>query len=165
VPAAAAVELWDKLLSIGASHGAIAVGLAARDTLRLEAAMPLYGHELSEQIDPLQAGLEFAVNLKGREFVGSSALRAIADRPKKQVRVGLQMDGKRVPREHYPVVAGETPIGEVTSGTFSPTLERPIAMAYVPPSYATPGTELKIDIRGKLESAVVVELPFYKRSH
>jgi aminomethyltransferase len=165
VPASAAVELWDKLLSIGAPHGATAVGLAARDTLRLEAAMPLYGHELSETIDPLTAGLDFAVNLKGREFVGSGVLRALADQPRKLVRIGLQLASKRVPREHYPVLAGETRIGEVTSGTFSPTLERPIAMAYVPPQHSAPGTELNIDIRGKFEPAVVVELPFYKRSH
>ncbi len=165
VPATAAVELWDKLLAIGAPLGAAAVGLAARDTLRLEAAMPLYGHELSEQIDPWQAGLDFAINLKGREFIGSSVLRALSEQPRKLVRIGLQLDSRRVPREHFPVVAGETRIGEVTSGTFSPTLDRPIAMAYVPPDYAVPGTNLSIDIRGKLEPAVVIELPFYERSH
>jgi aminomethyltransferase len=163
VPAAAGAEVWEKILEAGKERGARAVGLGARDTLRLEAAMPLYGHELSETINPYQAGLGFAVNLEGREFVGHAALAKYKADANQLRRIGLSLDGKRVPREHYQVVAGGQPVGEVTSGTFSPTLNRPIAMAYVQPTYAAVGTELAIDVRGKLESAHVVALPFYQR--
>jgi aminomethyltransferase len=180
VPAAAAVEVWEKILAHGKEAGAAAAGLGARDTLRLEAAMPLYGHELNEQIDPLTAGLAFAVNLEGREFVGRSALVAAKQRQDRPVRVGLEMAGRRVPREHYPVLASgrreppdglaepsgslRTPlaVGEITSGTFSPTLQKPIAMAYVQ-QFAAVGTELAVDIRGTSEPARVVKLPFYSR--
>ncbi len=162
VPNAIASELWEKLLASGSERGVRAVGLGARDTLRLEAAMPLYGHELSEQINPFTAGLDFAVNLEGRDFVGRDALVAAAEQCD-TARVGLEMAGRRVPREHYPIVVGEETIGEVTSGTFSPTLERPIAMGYVSKQYAADGTELGVSIRGRVEAAKVVSLPFYKR--
>jgi aminomethyltransferase len=151
-------------MSAGAPLGARAVGLGARDTLRLEAAMPLYGHELSEQINPYQAGLGFAVNLEGREFVGQAALAKLKDDPNQLRRVGLSIDSRRVPREHYSVLADGQPIGEITSGTFSPTLNQPIAMAYVPPAFAAVGTNLAIDVRGKPEPARVAPLPFYKRA-
>lgn len=164
VPSNIATSLWSQILAAGEARGARAVGLGARDTLRLEAAMPLYGHELSETIDPLQAGLDFAVNFANREFIGKAAIAAKKNDPNLPRRVGLTLASRRVPREHYPVVADGQPIGEVTSGTFSPTLDRPLAMAYVPPAYATVGTEVAIDIRGKLEPATVVELPFYKRT-
>jgi aminomethyltransferase len=160
VPVAAAEEIWSKL----AAQGAQPAGLGARDTLRLEAAMPLYGHELSESIDPYQAGLDFAVNLKGRDFIGRQALESLKNRPDKPQRVGLALAGRRVPREHYPVYHAHEQIGEVTSGTFSPTLGRPIAMAYVKPSVAAPGTSLTIDIRGTRETCEVVPLPFYQRA-
>jgi len=165
VPAEAAVEVWDEILARGKEAGASAVGLAARDTLRLEAAMPLYGHELSEQINPIQAGLSFAVNLEGRDFVGREALAAAKENKQQPVRVGLELAGRRAAREHYSVMSTGRPIGEVTSGTFSPTLEKPIAMAYVPPQFAEPGTELAVDIRGSAEPARVVKLPFYTRTH
>jgi aminomethyltransferase len=173
VPATAAVEVWESVLAHGKDAGAAAVGLGARDTLRLEAAMPLYGHELSEQINPIQAGLSFAVNSEGRDFVGHAALAAAKQNNQQPVRVGLELTGRRAAREHYSVLAGEgeapaepasAKIGEVTSGTFSPTLQKPIAMAYVPPQFAEPGTELAIDIRGSSEPARVVKLPFYKRA-
>jgi aminomethyltransferase len=164
VPAAAAVEVWEKVLAHGKDAGAMAAGLGARDTLRLEAAMPLYGHELSEQINPIQAGLSFAVNLDGREFVGREALVEARQNKDQPVRVGLELAGRRAAREHYPVLASGQQIGEVTSGTYSPTLERPIAMAYVPPPYSAVGTELAVDIRGSMEPARVVKLPFYSRT-
>jgi aminomethyltransferase len=141
----------------------MAVGLGARDTLRLEAAMPLYGHELSEAVNPYQAGLSFAVNLSGREFVGREALERIASDRNQPVRVGLQLDGKRVPRQGCPVLHGSEIVGEVTSGTFSPTFQRPIAMAYVRPAAQAVGTRLAVDIRGTQHAAVVVPLPFYER--
>jgi aminomethyltransferase len=141
----------------------MAAGLGARDTLRLEAAMPLYGHELGEAINPFQAGLSFAVNLGGREFVGSKALERFAADNSQPVRVGLSVEGKRVPRQGCPVLHNNEIVGEVTSGTFSPTFERAIAMAYVRPTAQAVGTRLAVDIRGTQYAATVVPLPFYKR--
>ncbi len=167
VPADAAVAIWEKLLAAGGDRGVMAAGLGARDTLRLEAAMPLYGHELSEEINPLEAGLAFAVNLESRMFPGRDALAKIKQSPLSQVRVGLELAGKRVPREHYPILHGsavsQRRVGEVTSGTFSPTFDKPIAMGYVQPDLATPGTDLFVDVRGQTEPARVVKLPFYRR--
>jgi aminomethyltransferase len=158
-----AVAVWENLIATGKSYGIAPVGLGARDTLRLEAAMPLYGHELSEQINPIQAGLQFAVSLGDREFVGRGALMQSTKDASLPVRVGLQLDGKRVPRQGAAVLQGDAPIGEVTSGTFSPTFERPIAMAYVEPAAQSPGTRLTADIRGTAFPAIVVPLPFYER--
>lgn len=153
--------VWQDLVAAGATPA----GLGARDTLRLEAAMPLYGHELSETIDPFQAGLAFAVDLEGRQFAGRDALARLkaANDDARPRRIGLELSGKRVPREGYPVWAAGERVGEVTSGTFSPTLQRPIAMAYIEPRAAALGTPVEIDIRGHVESARVVELPFYRR--
>jgi aminomethyltransferase len=158
-----AASYWKRIIAAAEDVGGKACGLGARDTLRLEAAMPLYGHELSETINPFQAGLGFAVNLDGREFIGRAALDKFAANTKQPVRVGLQLDGKRVPRQGCEVLQGEETIGEVTSGTYSPTFERPIAMAYVRPSAQAVGTRLAVDIRGTQHAAVVVPLPFYKR--
>jgi aminomethyltransferase len=164
VPADGGLRIWEEVLAQGKEAGAMAAGLGARDTLRLEAAMPLYGHELSEKIDPIQAGLSFAVQLEGREFIGRSALLLARQDKTQPVRVGLELAGRRVPRENYQVLAEGKPIGEITSGTFSPTLQRPIAMAYVQPAHAEVGMELAVDIRGSLEGARVVKLPFYSRA-
>lgn len=164
VPAAAAAGLWEQLTVEGAVLGLQPAGLGARDTLRLEAGMPLYGHELSEQINPYQAGLGFAVHLKDRQFIGSEALARSKEATDLPRRVGLLVEGNRVAREHFSVsFAGEV-VGEVTSGTYSPTLERPIAMAYVRSDVAQVGTELEIDVRGRAVSARVTPLPFYRRT-
>lgn len=158
VPNALAVPLWEELVG----RGAVVCGLGARDTLRLEAAMPLYGHELSEQIDPLNAGLSWAVKLDKGEFVGRQALKELPDtRP---VRVGLELDGKRAAREGAEVFVDGKALGTVTSGSFVPHLQKSIAMAYLPPNYAAPGTPVLIDLRGTKVDAKVVPLPFYKRS-
>jgi len=165
VPAKRALDVWRRLLEIGAPLDAQAAGLGARDTLRLEAAMPLYGHELSEAIHPFQAGLDFAVHLEGHYFPGFEALEKARREPSRLIRVGWRLEGRRVPRENYPVLATDgAQIGHVTSGTFSPTLEVPIAMGYCQPAFARPGTEVLVDIRGRREPARVVELPFYRRS-
>jgi len=161
VPAKNAIAVWEALHVAAAEVGGHAVGLGARDTLRLEAAMPLYGHELSEDITPLQAGLGFAMSWD-HEFIGKAALEAI-DKDSLPVRVGLVMQDKRVPREHYPLYSGERQIGEVTSGSQSPTLAAPIAMGYVAPQFAAEGTLIDVDVRGKRHAAKVVPLPFYKR--
>ena len=164
VPSEAAVSIWCSLLENGAEAGAKAAGLGCRDTLRLEAGMPLYGHELNEQINPYEAGLGFAVSLEGRTFPGIEVLKRSKANPNLRRRVGLVLSGKRVPREHYDVLADGNIVGEVTSGTFSPTFQHPIAMAYVDSNSSEPGSELSVDIRGKQEPAVVVKLPFYKRA-
>ncbi len=158
-------DVWDQLLRTASQKGVTLqpCGLGARDTLRLEAAMPLYGHELSETIDPLTAGLGFAVKLDKPDFIGKEALLAIARRTDRRVRVGLELVGRRIAREGCAVYVGDTQVGEVTSGTFSPTLERSIAMAYLSPAHSNVGTTVEIDVRGKRETASVVALPFYKR--
>jgi aminomethyltransferase len=157
--------LWQALVNAGGKP----CGLASRDTLRLEAAMPLYGHELLEDISPLEAALGFAVDFETteggqREFVGAAALRAQRDTGIERVRVGLEVEGKRPPREHYPVLHNNVPVGVITSGTASPTLGRGIAMAMVPPALATVGTRLSVDVRGAASPATVTPLPFYRRA-
>lgn len=164
LPAEHGPRLWETLIERGQSAGLQPAGLGSRDTLRLEAAMPLYGHELDEATDPFTAGLGFAVDLDKADFIGREALevaKARADRPK---RVGLELEGKRIAREGTILWMGDREIGRVTSGTFSPTLGRSIAMAYVAPDAAAPGTRIEADIRGRREAATVVKLPFYRRS-
>ncbi len=159
-----ALDTWKNVFRAGRDSGVMATGLGARDTLRLEAAMPLYGHELSEQINPYQAGLGFAVNLKDRDFVGRDAMLAFKADQNQLKRIGLKMTGRRVPREHFAVLSDSQSVGEVTSGTFSPTLQQPIAMAYVRPDAAVIDRELTVEIRGRHEPAQVVKLPFYQRA-
>lgn len=153
--------LWNELLA----KGVVPCGLGARDTLRLEAAMPLYGHELTEKIDPLQAGLDWAVKLN-KPFIGrdplASANEAHKHRPR---RVGLELEGKRAARQDCTILADETtPIGVVTSGSYAPWLEKSIAMGMVGPGHTAPGTRVLVDIRGTMVPATVVPLPFYKRA-
>ena len=164
VPQAFATPLWEKLIQLGASSAVKPCGLGCRDTLRLEAAMPLYGHELSENVDPITAGLGFAVKLDKPEFVGRESLISVKNQTDRAARVGLKLASRRIAREHAAVFVGMEQIGEVTSGTFSPTLEQSIAMAYIAQPYAKPGTAVEVDIRGKREMAEVVSLPFYKRT-
>jgi aminomethyltransferase len=156
--------IWEALLEAGKPLGVVPTGLGARDTLRLEAGMPLYGHELSEEINPFQAGLGFACHLVGYDFPGRDALLKIEKEPLRLTRIGLVLSQRRVARQGCPILADTRRIGEVTSGTFSPTLNIPIAMGYVPPEFADPGRELMIDIRGQLEPARVVALPFFNRN-
>ena len=163
VRAEEARRVWENLLLAGKSQGFAAAGLGARDSLRLEAAMPLYGHELSEQIDPLSAGLGFACNLDGRRFIGSDALRAIAERGPAKTRVGLLPAGKRPVREGAAVVDGDgRTVGVVTSGGPSPTLGRPIAMALVDAAAVDADGGLRIDNRGNQQPAELTPLPFYR---
>jgi aminomethyltransferase len=164
VPTAVAGQLWQTLMDRGRDLGVVAAGLGARDTLRLEAAMPLYGHELSEDVNPLQAGLRFAVNTRDRQFPGRDALAELRNAADQPQRVGLDVEGKRVARQHYPIVDASHQIGEITSGTFSPTLQRSIAMGYVRPEFAKIGTRVTVDIRGRPQPARITQLPFYKRS-
>jgi aminomethyltransferase len=138
-------------------------GLGARDTLRLEAGMPLYGNELTENVDPISAGLGWAVDLT-KDFIGAPALRQIAEAGPKRKLVGLELEGRRIARQGAPVLQNGTPVGEVTSGTLSPTLQKSIAMAYVDAPLATEGTALDVDLKGTTNPAKIVKLPFYKRT-
>jgi len=160
----AAPALWDAIAETGAGSGLVPAGLAARDTLRLEAGMPLYGHELTTQILPVQAGLGRVVALKTKDgdFVGRDAIEA-GPPEGARVLVGLKADGKRAGRAGYDVLNSEGVVGEITSGALSPTLGVPIAMAYVDAALAATGTELDLDVRGTRVPALVVILPFYKK--
>jgi len=156
-----ALPIWERLMSDTAPHGGVPVGLGARDTLRLEAAMPLYGHELSEAINPFEAGLGFGVTFaEGRDFLGRDALAAAKATPTR-VRAGLSLDGRRVAREGTPVLSDGVSVGVVTSGTFSPTLQHPIALALIDP--AVLDSALALDLRGKALPAKAAPLPFYRR--
>ncbi|MDJ0339276.1 glycine cleavage system aminomethyltransferase GcvT [Cryobacterium sp. PH31-O1] len=159
-------ELWDALMSAGAEHGLVPAGLASRDTLRLEAGMPLYGHELTLTTFPAQAGLGKVVNLgKENDFVGRAASVA-GPAAGASVLVGLIAAGKRAGRADYAIfrsLDAETADGVITSGALSPSLGYPIAMAYVAPDLARLGTEVYVDVRGTRLPATVTSLPFYKR--
>jgi aminomethyltransferase len=159
-----AVEVATAIADRSSHVGGRPVGLGARDTLRLEAAMPLYGHELTEAINAAQTDLGFAINLKDRDFVGRSAIVAAKKDSNLPVRVGLELEGKRAAREECSVLVNGQNVGFVTSGTFAPTLQKAISMAYVAPEFAAVGTSVEIDIRGKATPARVVRLPFYSRT-
>jgi aminomethyltransferase len=125
--------------------------------------MPLYGHELTEEIDPFQAGLDWAVKWQSKDFIGRAALLRRREDPNLPKRVGLELAGRRIAREHHSVWQGQQQVGWISSGTFSPTLQKSIAMAYVAPDQTALGTALEVDIRGHREPARVVALPFYSR--
>jgi aminomethyltransferase len=166
VPAEAAGKVWDALMAGGEEAGLQAAGLGARDTLRLEAGMPLYGNELDRDTNPYEAGLGRVVKLeKAGDFVGRAALTEVSrDGPARKL-IGLTVVGRGIARHGHPIVAADdrAPIGAVTSGTMSPTLGVPIAMGYVPTDAAEPGTMLAVDIREAPVPAEVVALPFYRR--
>jgi len=167
VPSAAGVLLWDFLTKPSDGGGRVEVkpaGLGARDTLRLEAGMPLYGHELGEQIDPISTGCKWCVDLE-KDFLGGAALRKIdAEGPRRKL-TGLILEGKRIARQGAPVMAGDQVVGEVTSGTLSPTLEKSIAMAMVDSNQLASGAALSIDLKGARIPASITALPFYKRAN
>ena len=162
-PSEDAVTLWRALLEAGKAHGLEAVGLGARDTLRLEARLALYGNDISEQTHPFEAGLGWVVKLDAGDFIGRDALRAIKAAGLERKLVGFEMTGRGIARHGYPIVAGGKPVGEVTSGSPGPTVGRNIGLGYVPLGLSQIGTSLGIEIRGKVVDAVVVRTPFYKR--
>lgn len=153
----------------GAEDTVRPIGLGARDTLRLEAGMPLYGHEMDEDTDPISAGLMFGINLDkdegedGEKFIGQDALKKIHDEGPKNRLVGLLLEGKRTARQGMEVQHGGLAIGRVTSGCLSPTLDRSIAMAYVPGPLAEPGASVQVDLGRQTVNAEVTSIPFYKR--
>ena len=158
-------DVWMALLDAGREAGVVPVGLGARDTLRLEAGMPLYGNELDRSTNPFEAGLGRVVKLaKPGDFVGRAALERVARDGIRKRLVGLTITGRGIARHGHRVFAGDRETGIVTSGTHSPTLGRAIAMAYVTPGDGEPGTILEVEIREQRVAAEVVPLPFYSRS-
>ena len=164
VPSGHEKKVWDAFMAAGQAHGMTAIGLGARDTLRHEAGMPLYGHEIDETTNPLEAGLDWAVKMN-HDFVGKQALeKVLAAGGTGRKLVSLTSTSKRCPRQGYAIVKGGTTIGHVCSGNISPTLDTNIATAYVRTEYAVPGTHLEFLVRDKAEPCVVVPSPFYKRA-
>lgn len=153
--------MWELLMDNGREEGLIPCGLGARDTLRLEASMPLYGHEMDDSISPKEAGLGIFVKMDKEDFIGKKALEEKG--PLTRKRVGLKVTGRGIIREHQPVYIGDRQIGMTTSGTHCPYLGYPAAMALVDIGYKEPGTAVEVEVRGRRVAAEVVKLPFYKR--
>ncbi len=156
-----AVKLWKTLREAGEEFGLIPCGLGARDTLRLEAAMPLYGHEMDEEISPLETGLDFGVKMNKDDFIGKQALE---ERGQPQIcRVGLQVIDRGILREHQDIFVGDKLIGHTTSGTMCPYIDKAVAMALINKEFKELGTVVEVDVRGRRVKAEVIELPFYSR--
>ncbi|WFR64925.1 glycine cleavage system aminomethyltransferase GcvT [Paenibacillus amylolyticus] len=164
VPADQAAAVWNGLMQAGEGHGLVPTGLGARDTLRFEAKLPLYGQDLSPTISPLEAGVGMFVKLNAGPFIGHEALlQQKNDGPARKL-VGIEVLERGIPRPHYPIYAEGVHIGEVTTGTQSPTLKRNLGLALIDSQYAALGTPLEIEIRGKKLKAEVVKTPFHKRT-
>jgi aminomethyltransferase len=163
VPPAMASRLWDALMQAGQGEGLIACGLGARDTLRLEAAMRLYGNDIDDTTTVLEADLNWIIGWKKESFIGLDALRAQKESGLQRKIVGFAMVDRAIARHGHLVMQGDQQVGYVTSGTQTPFLKKAIGMAYVPMHMTAVGTELELEIRGRRAKAIVVELPFYKR--
>lgn len=157
-----AAKVWNALLEAGKEDGLIPCGLGARDTLRMEAAMPLYGHEMDETVDPLETGLKFAVKMKKDDFIGKKAMEEKGAFTR--TRVGLKVTGKGIARENEKIFVGDKEVGHTTSGTHAPFLGYAVAMALISVDYAEEGTQVEVDVRGRRVAAEVVKLPFYKKA-
>ena len=162
LPAGDALGLWNELLDAGKRFGVAPIGLGARDTLRFEASFCLYGHELDENTTPLEAGLSWLVKLKKGDFLGREALLAQKETGLERKLVGLELKGRGIGRQGYPVLLEGERIGTITSGTFAPTLKKSLAMALVSRSVPQDAGGIAIDVRGKLIPASLVDLPFYR---
>ncbi len=156
-----AAPIWKLLREAGKEEGLIPCGLGARDTLRMEAGMPLYGHEMDEEISPLEADLGFGVKLQKEEFIGKDALVAAGDI--KRARIGLEATGRGIIREHQDIFVGDKKIGVTTSGTKAPYVDKAVAMGLVDVAYTELGTEVEVDVRGRRVPAKVVAYPFYQK--
>lgn len=161
-----AVQLWDKLLetgNFGEPDGILPAGLAARNTLRLESGMSLYGHELADDINPLESGLGWITKLQKGDFIGRDALAAVKETGVGRKLVGFEMTDRGIARDGFDVYVDDKKVGVVTSGSPAPFLKKNIGLAFVPVEFANIGQEIKIDVRGKLLTAAVIETPFYRR--
>ena len=159
-----AAGLWRRLMQSGAARGLVPAGLGARDTLRLEAAMALYGHEIDDRTTPWEAGLGWTVKMDKGEFIGRAALEAQRERGVARGLVGFEVIDRGIARQGHAVLYEGEVVGEVTSGTWSPTLEKALGMAYVPAELTAEGTEVELEVRRKRLKARIVKLPFYRRS-
>jgi len=158
-----AEAIWNEITSVGKKHGLELVGLGARDSLRLEMKMMLYGSDMDETVTPIEAGLGWIVDLN-TDFIGKEAVAKMkADKPSRKL-VCLELEGRAFPRHGYDILVDGKQSGQVTSGTFSPSLEKPIALGYVPRSHAKLGSVVEVEIRGKRFPAKVVKPPFYKNA-
>jgi aminomethyltransferase len=167
IPVASAEKVFDAIMSAGSKFDLIPTGLACRDTLRLEACMPLYGHEMNEDVNPYQAGFGKVVRLdKPGDFVGKAALTKLSESRPSRVLVGLTGEGKRAARADYEIFSegSDSSVGVITSGALSPTLGFPVAMGYLDVAVAETGSKVSVDVRGTRLGFEVVKLPFYKRS-
>ncbi|MDI1241370.1 MAG: glycine cleavage system aminomethyltransferase GcvT [bacterium] len=158
-----AEQLWNKMLETGASEGIQPCGLAARNTLRLESAMSLYGHELDDNISTLEANLGWITKLQKGEFVGREQIAALKENGVKRKLVGFEMKEPGIARDGFDIYVGDEKVGVVTSGSPAPFLKKNIGLGFVPPELANVGQEIRIDVRGKRLAAEVVPTPFYKR--
>jgi aminomethyltransferase len=158
-----APAVWKALMTAGAEHGIAPAGLGARDSLRLEASMPLYGHELDDDTSALEAGLGFAVKLDKAEMIGAERLRREKAEGLTRRLIGLEMIERGIPRQGYRILAGGSAVGVITSGTQSPTLGTSIGMGYVAKDLAVVGAEVSVEMRGREVPARIVRRPFYKR--
>jgi aminomethyltransferase len=156
-------RLWERLLQVGEPHGLLPAGLGARDTLRLEAGLCLYGHELDEQTNPLEARLGWTVKLNKGDFIGRDALLQVQEQGPKKLLIGIELLERGVPRGGYALYKDDERIGLLTSGAPGLTVQKNIGMGYVDAAYAVNGDTVQIDIRGKRVAAQIVTLPFYKR--
>jgi aminomethyltransferase len=169
VDALDACTLWEKILEAGKEEGVLPCGLGARDTLRFEARLPLYGQELDKDISPLEAGIGFAVKVgKEEDFIGKEALVRQKQEGVSRKIVGIEMVGRGIPRNGYPVYASgsseeDEAIGYITSGTQSPTLKKNLGLALIQTDFASVGTQVEVEVRGKRVEAITVKTPFYKR--
>jgi len=161
LPADRAVDVWQSLLETGRQDGLLPCGLAARDSLRFEACMPLYGHEIDASITPLEARLGWAIHWD-HDFLGRSALLKTKLEGTARKLIGFEMVERAVAREHYPIALDGTPVGHVTSGMMAPTLDRFLGMGYVPSSLSETGSEFDVMVRGQPKRARVIKRPFYK---
>jgi aminomethyltransferase len=162
VPWDRAGEVWDRLMEAGADQGVAPCGLGARDTLRLEAAMRLYGMDITRETNPLEAGLGWVVKLDKGDFVGAEALRRVRAEGPRRTMIGLELEGRAIARHGHPILDGGRPAGEVTSGTFSFSLGRAVAIGYVETA-SRDSPDLAVEVRGEPVPARRVPLPFYKR--
>lgn len=158
-----APAIWRRLLEAGEPEGLVPAGLGARDTLRLEAGMALYGHELDAKTTPWEAGLDWVVKLDTGDFIGRRALLEQQETGVARRLIGFEVEGRGIAREGHSVLVDGGPVGGVTSGTFSPTFEKALGMAYVPADIAEPGRQVEIEVRGRRLPARLVALPFYRR--
>ena len=157
------LALFDQLLGAGRTHGLVPVGLGARDTLRLEARLALYGHEIDETTHPWEAGLGWVVDMDGTDFIGKTALAELKAAGLKRRLVGFEMVGRGIARHGYPIIIGDQACGTVTSGSPGPTVGKNIGLGYVPLEHSRVGTQLGVEIRNRVIDAVIVKTPFYKR--